>query len=130
MLLNSGDMCVCANHPGIGRGAEDEPAIPDVEDEEPSEEEEAYNETMFTFEAFEMVCSVRPRALVLGSNRLQKLAHPEITRTFLAYLAHYKDFTSPEQMKRVVNLLHRQAVKVKSEGLFFDVNNWTPIRMS
>jgi hypothetical protein len=52
----------------------------------------------------------------------QKFAHSEITKTLLTYLAGYKDFTSPEQMKRVVNLLHRQAVRTKAEGLFFDVN--------
>ena len=37
----------------------------------------------------------------------------------LTYLGRYEEFTSLDQMKRVVNLLHRQAVKSKAEGLFF-----------
>lgn len=37
------------------------------------------------------------------------------------YLARWKEFSSPENMKWVVNLLHRQAVKAKAEGLFFKV---------
>ncbi|TBU40199.1 timeless-domain-containing protein [Dichomitus squalens] len=81
--------------------------VPDVEDEPEEEkgEEEEINETMFTFDQFE-----------------QRFAHPEITRTLLAYLARYKDFTQPEQMKRVVNLMHRQAVRQKAEGLYFMVS--------
>jgi replication fork protection complex subunit Tof1/Swi1 len=51
----------------------------------------------------------------------QKFAHSEITRTLLTYLARYKEFSSPESMKRVVSLLHRQAVRAKAEGLFFNV---------
>lgn len=39
----------------------------------------------------------------------------------MKYLEGYKSFTHPDQMKRIVNLLHRQAVKAKSEGLFFKV---------
>jgi len=27
-------------------------------------------------------------------------------------------------MKRVVNLMHRQAVRAKAEGLFFNVRSW------
>ena len=52
----------------------------------------------------------------------QRFAHPEITRTLLAYLARYKEFTQPEQMKRVVSLMHRQAVRQKAEGLYFMVS--------
>jgi hypothetical protein len=39
----------------------------------------------------------------------------------MTYLEAYKTFKSPEQMKRIVALMHRQAVKAKSEGLFFKV---------
>ncbi|KAK0205546.1 timeless protein-domain-containing protein [Desarmillaria ectypa] len=78
--------------------------IPDVEDEE-VEEEKIIHETMFTFEAFEM-----------------KFAQTDINHTLLAYLSRYRDFSSSEHMKRVVNLLHRQAVRAKAEGLFFKVS--------
>lgn len=60
---------------------------------------------------------------------LQKFAHPEITETLLTYLARYKEFKSPENMRRVVSLMHRQAVKAKAEGLYFQVRDrllsWT-----
>ncbi|TCD66114.1 Topoisomerase 1-associated factor 1 [Steccherinum ochraceum] len=80
--------------------------VPDVEEEEPQqEEEEVIHETMFTFDAFE-----------------KRFANSEVAQTLLTYLARYKEFTSPESMKRVVNLLHRQAVKAKAEGLFFNVS--------
>ncbi|KAG5339373.1 hypothetical protein C0989_004499 [Termitomyces sp. Mn162] len=86
------------------KGMGEDDGIPDVE-EEPAEEEEVVHETMFTFEAFEM-----------------KFAHADITHTLLTYLARYKDFSSPENMRRVVSLMHRQAVRVKAEGLFFKVS--------
>ena len=41
--------------------------------------------------------------------------------TKITYLARFEEFKTPEQMKRVVNLLHRQVVKVKAEGLLFKV---------
>ncbi|KAG6332144.1 hypothetical protein ID866_6944 [Astraeus odoratus] len=88
-------------------GTTEEGGVPDVEDggADADSTEEVVHETMFTFEAFEM-----------------KFAHSEITRTLLAYLSRYKEFDSPELMKRVVNLIHRQAVKVKAEGLYFNVS--------
>ena len=52
----------------------------------------------------------------------QRFVHSEITHTLLVYLARYKEFTTPEQMKRVVGLMHRQAVKQKAEGLYFMVS--------
>ncbi|TFK32404.1 timeless protein-domain-containing protein [Crucibulum laeve] len=82
----------------------EEDGIPDVEEEVP-DVEEVIHETMFTFEAFEM-----------------KFAHAEITHTLLIYLARYKEFTSSENMRRVVSLMHRQAVRAKAEGLFFKVS--------
>lgn len=36
-------------------------------------------------------------------------------------MSRYREFTSADNMRRVVNLLHRQAVKAKAEGLFFEV---------
>ncbi|KAF8622394.1 hypothetical protein AX15_007047 [Amanita polypyramis BW_CC] len=75
------------------------------EDEDGNESEIEIRETMFTFEAFEM-----------------KLANAEITNTLLTYLARYREFATSECMRRVVNLLHRQAVRAKAEGLFFNVS--------
>jgi replication fork protection complex subunit Tof1/Swi1 len=39
------------------------------------------------------------------------------------YLTRYKEYRAPENMRRVVSLLHRQAVKAKAEGLFFKVHS-------
>lgn len=39
----------------------------------------------------------------------------------MIYLESYKTFRTPEQMKRIVALMHRQAIKAKSEGLFYKV---------
>ncbi|KZT08354.1 timeless-domain-containing protein [Laetiporus sulphureus 93-53] len=75
------------------------------EDAEREEEEETIHETMFTLDMFE-----------------SKFAHTEVTCTLLAYLARYKESSSAEKMKRVVSLMHRQAVKAKAEGLFFNVS--------
>ncbi|GBE89890.1 Topoisomerase 1-associated factor 1 [Sparassis crispa] len=85
-----------------GKGNED--GVPDVE-EEPEVEEEIFNETMFTFEMFEA-----------------KFANSDITQSLVAYLTRYKDFASSENMKRVVGLMHRQAVRAKAEGLYFTVS--------
>ncbi|KAI5994503.1 timeless protein-domain-containing protein [Pisolithus albus] len=92
---------------GKVHGITENDGVPDVEEEVVDEDsaEEVIHETMFTFEAFEM-----------------KFAHPDVTRTLLAYLSRYKEFDSPELMTRVVNLMHRQAVKVKAEGLYFNVS--------
>ncbi|KAF4603011.1 Topoisomerase 1-associated factor 1 [Pleurotus pulmonarius] len=79
------------------KGAVDQEGVPEVEEIESDSEEEVVRETIFTFEAFEM-----------------KLANSEITRTLLAYLARYDDFTSSEEMKRIVGLIHRQAVSTLS----------------
>ncbi|KAG6380363.1 timeless protein-domain-containing protein [Boletus reticuloceps] len=89
-----------------GNGPSEEDGVPNIEDEGDTEEEEdIIHETMFTFEAFEM-----------------KFAHSEITRTLLFYLSRYKEFDSPELMKRAVNLIHRQVVKAKAEALYFNVS--------
>ena len=39
----------------------------------------------------------------------------------MAYLARFKEFDSPEKIRCVVGLMHRQAVGAKAEGLFFKV---------
>ncbi|KAH0831354.1 timeless protein-domain-containing protein [Lanmaoa asiatica] len=94
---------------GKGNSLEED-GVPDVEDEgDTGEEEDMIHETMFTFEAFEM-----------------KFAHSEITRTLLVYLSRYKEFDSPELMKRAVDLIHRQVVKSKAEGLYFNVSTISP----
>ncbi|CCM05491.1 uncharacterized protein FIBRA_07712 [Fibroporia radiculosa] len=88
------------------RGKDDEHGVPDVEEEEQKgDDDDVVHETMFTFDMFQM-----------------RFAHTEITQALLVYVARYKEFTSAEQMKRVVGLLHRQAVKAKAEGLFFNVS--------
>ncbi|XP_006455122.1 hypothetical protein AGABI2DRAFT_75426 [Agaricus bisporus var. bisporus H97] len=88
------------------KGVTEEEGIPDAEDEEVIEkEEDIIQETLFTFDAFEM-----------------KFANADINQTLLIYLTRYKEFESPDQMRRVVSLLHRQAVKAKAEGLFFNVS--------
>ncbi|KAL7415832.1 timeless protein-domain-containing protein [Mrakia frigida] len=51
-----------------------------------------------------------------------RFADEHILSTLLTYLERFADFDSPEKMKRVVGLLHRLAVKVKAEGLFFKVS--------
>ncbi|KAJ8588043.1 timeless-domain-containing protein [Rhizopogon salebrosus TDB-379] len=89
-----------------GQGPADEDGVPDVENEPDGDsEEEVIHETMFTFDAFEM-----------------KFANSDITKTLLTYLSRYRDFDSPELMKRAVNLIHRQVVKAKAEGLYFNVS--------
>ncbi|KAG8920724.1 Topoisomerase 1-associated factor 1 [Tulasnella sp. 418] len=90
------------------KGVTEEEGIVDVASEEEMEEvneEHEYRESMTTFEVYEA-----------------RFANPDVTNTCLFYLSRYKEYDSPERMKRVVGLLHRQAVKVKAEGLFFQVN--------
>ncbi|OCB87291.1 timeless-domain-containing protein [Sanghuangporus baumii] len=84
-------------------GADEE--TPEEQMEQDSDDEYAVQEMIFTFESFEL-----------------KFAHEEITHTLILYLSRYDEFTSSEQMKRVVNLVHRQAVRAKAEGLFFKVS--------
>ncbi|KAG8834853.1 Topoisomerase 1-associated factor 1 [Serendipita sp. 399] len=51
-----------------------------------------------------------------------KFSNEEITATLMAYLSKFQEFDSPEKMKWVVTLMHRQAVRAKAEGLFFKVS--------
>ncbi|KAL0580059.1 Topoisomerase 1-associated factor 1 [Marasmius crinis-equi] len=85
------------------KGGDDVPEEEDL----PQEDEEVVHETMFTLESYEM-----------------RFAHADITHTLLAYLSRYREFSS-DNMKRVVSLLHRQAVRAKAEGLFFQVSTLT-----
>ncbi|KXN83811.1 Topoisomerase 1-associated factor 1 [Leucoagaricus sp. SymC.cos] len=88
------------------KGVTEEEGIPDAEEDEIVERhEDMIQETIFTFDAFEM-----------------KFANAEINQTLLTYLARYKEFDTADNMRRVVSLLHRQAVKAKAEGLFFNVS--------
>ncbi|KAI8989035.1 timeless-domain-containing protein [Trametes punicea] len=90
-----------------GKSTEEGEGVPDVEEEEPQQEEEEdiIDETIFTFDQFE-----------------QRFVHSDVTHTLLVYLSRYQEFSTPEQMKRVVSLMHRQAVRQKAEGLYFMVS--------
>lgn len=96
-----------------GSGVEDD-AFDGVPDEEDDVEEgeglaerslPSYREHTFTFQAFE-----------------RRFAQEGCVDTFLSYLARWRDFTEPEQMKHVVGLMHRQVVKAQAEGLYYKVS--------
>ncbi|KZV75695.1 timeless-domain-containing protein [Peniophora sp. CONT] len=87
------------------KGGEDGDAVPEYEDVTEAVEEETVEESIFTFEAFEM-----------------KFANSDVTHALITYLARYAEFPNDDCMKRVVSLMHRQAVRVKAEGLFFQVS--------
>ncbi|CAE6409911.1 unnamed protein product [Rhizoctonia solani] len=88
------------------KGVSEEEGIVDVESDEDNEKaaQDLVKEQMFVFEKYEA-----------------KFAQEDIAHACLVYLARWREFTSSEQMKRVVSLLHRQAVKAKAEGFFFKV---------
>ncbi|KZT43312.1 timeless-domain-containing protein [Sistotremastrum suecicum HHB10207 ss-3] len=91
------------------RRRQNEEEILDVEDvPEEKQDEQMIQEQMFTFEKYE-----------------QKFADEEIAQSLLAYLANFRNFGSADEMKWVVNLIHRQAIKAKAEGLFFKVSTMT-----
>ena len=54
--------------------------------------------------------------------RFQKLGNEAVVATLLEYLELYKEYTSENQMKRVVGLLHRIAVKAELHALFYRVS--------
>ncbi|KAF8489764.1 hypothetical protein JB92DRAFT_3246873 [Gautieria morchelliformis] len=92
---------------GRGKGVPEEEGVldvADVDDEVAVEDEHIIEEQMFTFNKFEA-----------------KFTNEDITHTLLVYLARFKEL-SAENMKRVVSLLHRQAIKAKAGGLFFKVS--------
>ncbi|GAA5823835.1 hypothetical protein JCM5353_006373 [Sporobolomyces roseus] len=74
----------------------------DEEEEEIARGTVSFGEHSFQFEKFE-----------------QRFADEAVLATCMIYLESYKTFRSPDQMKRIVALMHRQAVKAKSEGLFY-----------
>ncbi|EJD53471.1 timeless-domain-containing protein [Auricularia subglabra TFB-10046 SS5] len=84
--------------------ADEEVGVVDVVEDEGHGASAMLNESLMTFEKYEA-----------------KFADENIAHTLLTYLAQYQSFDSPDCMKRVVTLLHRQAVRVKAEGLFFKV---------
>ncbi|KAG0150956.1 hypothetical protein CROQUDRAFT_130388 [Cronartium quercuum f. sp. fusiforme G11] len=51
-----------------------------------------------------------------------RFAREQVLNTLMVYLTGHRDFTSPEQVKRVVRLLYRIAVNAKAESLFFKVS--------
>ncbi|KAG8903574.1 Topoisomerase 1-associated factor 1 [Tulasnella sp. 403] len=87
------------------KGVTEEEGIVDVpSDGEGEVAEEEFKDSMVTFDAYEF-----------------KFANPDVNATLLQYLGRYAEFDTAEKMKRVVNLLHRQAIKVKADALFFKV---------
>ncbi|KDN42043.1 hypothetical protein RSAG8_07088, partial [Rhizoctonia solani AG-8 WAC10335] len=89
------------------KGVSEEEGIVDVESDEDDEKaaKDLVKEQMFVFEKYEA-----------------KFAQEDIAHACLVYLARWREFTSSEQMRRVVSLLHRQAIKAKAEGFFFKVS--------
>ncbi|WVQ93115.1 hypothetical protein IAU59_000179 [Kwoniella sp. CBS 9459] len=71
----------------------------------PDQEAPSYAEHAFTFQAFE-----------------KRFASESVTNTLLSYLARFQEFEEPEQMKRVIGLMHRQVIKAQAEGLYFKVS--------
>ncbi|KAI0322279.1 timeless protein-domain-containing protein [Amylostereum chailletii] len=84
---------------------QDADGVPDVEGTEAPVEDDVIEETLFTLEAYEL-----------------KFANSEITHSLVMYLTRYKEFDSSECIKRVVNLIHRQVVRAKAEGLYYQVS--------
>ncbi|GAA5948542.1 hypothetical protein JCM3765_004917 [Sporobolomyces pararoseus] len=80
---------------GLGMGENEE-------EEEIARGTVSFGEHAFQFEKFE-----------------QRFAEESVLATCMIYLESYKNFKSPDQMKRIVALMHRQAIKAKSEGLFY-----------
>ncbi|KAH9931521.1 timeless protein-domain-containing protein [Fomitopsis serialis] len=99
-----GEMYVRRKEKARRRKGEDD-GVPDEEEEPQVDQDDMIHETMFTFDMFEA-----------------KFAHSDITQTLLSCVSRYKEFTSADKMKRVVSLMHRQAVKAKAEGLYFNVS--------
>ncbi|KAF9516043.1 hypothetical protein BS47DRAFT_1443938 [Hydnum rufescens UP504] len=86
-------------------GGEEDGVVDEVPEEDvPGAMSQMFSEHMFTFEKFE-----------------SRFAQEDVTRACLAYLARHREYDSSEKMKRVVGLMHRQAVKTKAEGLYFKV---------
>ena len=52
----------------------------------------------------------------------QRFASDRVVATLVRYLSLYKDFKDETQVKRIVGLLHRIAIKAQGEGRFFRVS--------
>ncbi|WWD21366.1 hypothetical protein CI109_105851 [Kwoniella shandongensis] len=90
---------------GTAGGIPEEYGNEEEADLEPDKEAPSYAEHAFTFQAFE-----------------KRFAQEPVVNTLLAYLSRFQEFEEPEQMKRVVGLMHRQVVKTQAEGLFYKVS--------
>lgn len=71
-------------------------------DGEPDRDAVSHKEHAFEFETFEA-----------------KFAQENVLQTCMTYLESYRSFKSTDQLKRIVALMHRLAVRAKSEALFF-----------
>lgn len=92
------------------------------DDEEADYERNLVNSAdhLFQFSSFEAVCGIYTgRSLFVTDLSCQKFASENVLATCLTYLSAYPTFTSEEQMKRLVSLMHRMAVKAHADALFF-----------
>ncbi|ORX39175.1 timeless protein-domain-containing protein [Kockovaella imperatae] len=87
-----------------GPTAEEYAGDEEGEDDGAEKDTPSYAEHTFTFQAFE-----------------KRFANEAVVNTLLSYLSRYKTFEDPDQMKRIVSLMHRQVVKTQAEGLYFKV---------
>lgn len=80
-----------------------------------------YGTHHFQFSSFEQVSDFMSKVVqaAYAERPQQKFATEGVLGTLMAYLGRYKSFTFEYQIKHVVKLLHRQAVKAKAVGLFF-----------
>lgn len=88
--------------------------------ENPSDDDEDIQERVrmvdreFHFDKFQSVSI---------SNLYQRFVDESILKTFLIYLRGYRQFDpESDQLKRIVTLLHRQAIKAKGDAIFFKVS--------
>lgn len=88
---------------GLGVGDEEEAEFEAME----AQNAQRYAEHKFEFEKFQA-----------------KFAREPVLNTLLVYLTGHREFKDPEQLKRVVRLLHRIAVNAKSDDLFFKVSTF------
>ena len=96
----------------------------DDDEEEAQRNAPAFKEHTFKFEMFEQVRSAPSFPLPLYRRAdfcSQRFADEHVVKACLIYLERYRELTQ-EQMKMLVGLMHRQAVKAKAEGLYFQVS--------
>ncbi|ORY33101.1 timeless protein-domain-containing protein [Naematelia encephala] len=75
------------------------------EDVEPERDTPSYAEHAFTFTSFE-----------------KRFAQEGVVNTLVTFLARFKEFDEPDQMKWIVGLMHRQVIRTQAEGLYFKVS--------